>query len=234
MILIFRICLFLLLLTQMAHNSCYAHSFGVEGLFYALNGSGDIEDIEKQPISLERNKKGHCSTVVSINGVAAFNRYVILASFKKPVIVKICSERSQESLKVKQSFQQASSAFLGKASFIACDIFDQINDFSENYNVIMQVMGRENITQLSLPLFLFYKDGVLYRPEHLPAAMLHGFYTKENLEAFINRKFFQQDSSPVLAETQQDSQSIHTDRQKEPLRTYQGSLLDMTPTLTGK
>jgi len=227
-----RIGILLFLLVQ---SCCDAHGLGAEGLFYALGGSQDIVNAGKPAVSLERNKKGHCSTVVSINGVRAFNRNVILASFKKPVVVKICSEQSQESVKVKKGFQEAAGQFLGKVSFIACDVFDQFNDFSENYNVIMQVMGRENITQLNLPLFLFYKDGVLYRPDHLPAAMLHGFYTKENLETFINRKFFLPDGQQAFADT--GTQEFHHESPQGPhelLGTCQGPLLDVTPTLTGK
>lgn len=219
------VCIGVFLVFILQNNLCKAHDFGVEGLFYSIVTPNKSENTEKGPVTLERNKKGLCTTVVSINGVRAFNKNVILASFKKPVVLKICSEKSTESVRVKKDFQQAAEKFLGKVSFIACDIFDQINDFSENYNVIMQVMEREHVKELRLPLFLFYKDGVLHRSDQMPAVMLHGFYTKENFQNFVTRKFFAQSDiqdpqDPVQVFPNQDT---HVD---------QGFMLDMTPTMT--
>ncbi|MFA6527550.1 MAG: hypothetical protein WCT20_03955, partial [Candidatus Babeliales bacterium] len=125
-------------------------------------------------------------SVLRINGLKAFNEYVVRRSSRLPVALKICSDQNEDSKKELTEFQAVAGSFDGRLSCVALDLFA----FHENYQIVSQLMMQENILKLELPLFMFFKDGALYRTDTVPVAILQGFHTRENLEQFITKKFF--------------------------------------------
>lgn len=124
--------------------------------------------------------------VVQINGIAAFNKNVINASMLMPVLLNVCSAQSRDAKKVKSELQAVAKKFVGKIGCVSLDLFS----FHENYQIVLDLMHRQNIQKLDPPLFIFFYKGSLHATEKKPAAILHGFHTRENLESVIKQKFF--------------------------------------------
>lgn len=155
-------------------------------LFYAM--ATPVAGNESGPASVhfEQTKGDNAGNVLQINGNKAYNEFVIQRSKSLPVVVKICSEHYKDSKKVASEFQAVAKTFEGRVTCVALDLFS----FYENYHIVSNLMMQENILKLELPLFMFFKDGMLYRTVDQPAAILQGFYTHENLAQCINQKFF--------------------------------------------
>lgn len=125
-------------------------------------------------------------TILKINGLQAFTQYVLQRSINVPVVLNVCSEHSKDGKKIDTVFREVAAAFDGKVSCVMLDLFA----FHENFLVVNQLMMQENILKLELPLFMFFKNGNLYRTDAQPAAILQGFYTQENLGEIITKTFF--------------------------------------------
>lgn len=137
------------------------------------------------PCVPENRENGRESRVQLVNGKDAFQRHVLDQSQKKPTVVKFFSD-SADSIRVKNHFQETADVFGDKINFFAVDIAAKNNDAPENQDIVAQLMMLLGIVKVDLPLFFFFKNGNLCSP----SPMLQGFYTKENLEAFIKNKFF--------------------------------------------
>ena len=137
------------------------------------------------PCVPENRENGRTSRVQLVNGKDAFQYHVLDQSQKKPAVVKFFSD-SADSARVKDHFQETADVFGDKINFFAVDIAAQNNGAPENQDIVAQLMMLLGITKVDLPLFFFFKNGNLCSP----SPMLQGFYTKENLEAFIKNKFF--------------------------------------------
>jgi len=148
-------------------------------LFYALANAA------KNRASFEPcHEGGGDSRVIEINSVDQFNRKVLKESCSRPVVVKIYTTHNPDSQRVQPHFQEVAEAF---GEQVTCAALDSI----KQHEVVMQLQQQYklDLTQLSLPLFLFYKEGGLYAPDHLPATMVQGYHTRENLIELIQRKF---------------------------------------------
>ncbi len=160
-----------------------AHIKREEGWFYKYLRHLAAERVQQQQPTHEKKQDGSTDSVVAlVHGVQSFNRLVINQSHHLPVVVKFFSPQSPDSIKVKKNFQEVAEHFKHKVSFVAVDIL-------ENNDVFAQVTLIYRLGQIDLPLFLFYKDGQLHRPDHEPTPMIQGYFTQENLENFIQKKF---------------------------------------------
>ena len=155
-------------------------------LFYTLAVSVASDPAGVPPVNFEQAAGKSVGSVLKINGQKAFNQYVVRRSGSVPVVLKVCSDHNEDSKKEVHEFQAIAEKFDGRVSCVALDLFA----FHENYNIVSQLMMRENILKLELPLFMFFKDGALYRTDGAPVAILQGFHTRDNLEQFITKKFF--------------------------------------------
>jgi hypothetical protein len=148
-----------------------------------------VERAQAQAI-FEKLADGRTDSLVRlINGVDDINQNIIKASVKQPVVIKIFSDKSLDSNKVKTPFQQAAGSYKNKVSFVGLDLFAHCNNASENYSVVMQIMQSQNLRSISLPMFLFYQDGKLFLP------MQQGFFTQTNLEELTRNMFFRDKAS---------------------------------------
>ncbi len=160
-----------------------AHLQKEEGLFYQYVRHALAEKSKKREHDVEKKQDGVAdSTVTLIHGQQAFNRLVIAQSYQQPVVIKLFSQQSIDSIKVRPVYQEVAELLGKEVGFTAMDII-------ENNDVFVQLMASCKLSQTALPLFLFYKEGHLYTPDHEPAPMVQGYLTKENLESFIKYKF---------------------------------------------
>jgi len=164
-----------------------AHIKKEEGWFYKyVRYNAASEKKLKQANVVQLFEKKHDgttdSTVVLIHGTQIFNELVIAQSHQRPVVLKLFSPQSIDSLKVKSVYQDVAESLKNTASFVAMNIL-------ENHELFSQIMSLYQLNKVDLPLFLFYKDGQLYSPIHEPTPMVQGYLTKENLENFIKKKF---------------------------------------------
>lgn len=161
----------------------YAHVKKEEGWFYQYVRYIAAESAQKRAHEFEKKQDGVTdSSVVLIHGNKAFNKFVVDRSYQQPVVVKFFSQQSVDSLKVRSVYQSVADSLAKEIAFAAVDII-------ENNDIFVQIMATCRLTQVAMPLFLFYKDGHLYAPHHEPSIMVQGYLTKENLESFIKNKF---------------------------------------------
>ncbi len=139
----------------------------------------------------EKRPDGAPSEVLCVNGQDEFLQFVIAASTMKPVVVMVHSAMSMDAQKMKPIYQVVADTYKDQVIFVSMDLLAQHQGVSENYQLISHFMQQENVNRLELPVMFFVKDGGLYAPAHLPATMLQGFYTQENLSEFVKNKFFQ-------------------------------------------
>ncbi len=160
-----------------------AHVKKQEGLFYQQARHALKKKKKKRQQDVEKTIDGQTKSAVAlIHGLKSFNQLVIERSFQQPVVVKLFSQQSLDSIKVKPVYQAVAESLRKDVAFAAMDVI-------ENNDVFVQLMAASNLSQVALPLFLFYKDGRLYTPSHEPSSMVQGYLTKENLESFIKHKF---------------------------------------------
>jgi len=98
------------------------------------------------------------------------------------------AQRMKDSLRMLSVFYDLAdvSDFKERVTF-ANIVLDGTNP--DNQQIVAQLMHSENVSQLSLPIFFFFKGGTLYATEGSPA-IVHGADSKENLAHFIRKKFF--------------------------------------------
>lgn len=214
----------------MLNSSVTAHQpLEPGGLVGALVAQTPLYHQTHTPISFEKRPDGSKTNVLSISGPEHFEQYVIEPSLVKPVVVMMQSDLDSDNKSMKEVFQAIADTFADRVICVSMKIFAQNEGVLENYDILVGLMKRYNITKLELPFFLFFKDGDLYAPTQEPSVMLQGVYTKENLEAFINNKFFAPQQlvlgdglldvtpTPTLIQRGFDSQAIHEkNREKQP------------------
>jgi thiol-disulfide isomerase/thioredoxin len=164
-------------------ESVHAHLKKEEGWFYQYMRYVREERAKEHERDFEKRQDGVSDSCVAlVHGHKAFNRLVIAQSYQQPVVIKLFSPQSLDSIKIKSIYQEVAESLNNKVAFIAMDII-------ENNDIFVQIMAACRLTQVALPLFLFYKDGYLYTPHHELSPIVQGYLTKENLENFIKHKF---------------------------------------------
>lgn len=150
----------------------------------------------KKPLLVyEKRSDGTASKVLYINGRDAFLQYVLDMSWRKPVVVLVHSAVSLDSKKMKDVFNSSADEYKDAVVFVSIDLLAVCNDKNENYEIVSHVMNSQNVNRIELPVILFFKDARLYTPQHLPTAILQGFYTQENLVKFVHDKYFPQNDT---------------------------------------
>lgn len=137
-------------------------------------------------IAYEQRNSGEPSKVVNICGLPAFKQMVLLASFNKPVVVKVYAVASVESGKVKPHFQDVADQLDQKVSCIAINLVEQ---GVQNRAIVAHILAQCGINRVDLPLFLFFRNGRLQLP------VRQGFHTKDNLIALIQKEFFSENKN---------------------------------------
>lgn len=172
-------------------SSVHAHQpLEPGGLVGSLVAQTPLYHQTHTPVSFEKHPDGSKTNVLSISGPEHFERYVIEPSMIKPVVVMMQSDLDSDNKSMREVFWHVAESLGDKVIFVSMKIFAQNEGVLENYDILVELMKRYNITKLELPFFLFFKDGDLYAPTHEPSVVLQGVYTKENLESFIANKFF--------------------------------------------
>jgi anaerobic glycerol-3-phosphate dehydrogenase len=159
------------------------------GLFYTH--SGLIGSAYKQIGEIyvyEKRIDGTNSNVLCVNGVTQFHDYVLKASLKNPIIVKVQDSLSVDAPKTTSLFQELADN-LNQLNFVSVDIIAECNGQPENSQILANIMQEEHCSRLDLPIFLFFKDGKLYKTEKIQTGILQGFYTKENLTHTLKSLF---------------------------------------------
>lgn len=104
-------------------------------------------------VAFEQRASGQNSNVQVVNGSKAFGKMVADCSCKAPVIVKVYTAVSTQSLAVKDSFQKVADQFSPRCTFAAMDMA-----LTENQQIIIKLINRLNIGQVDLPLFFFFAN----------------------------------------------------------------------------
>lgn len=133
----------------------------------------------------EKRADASDSTVVKIEGMQAYQTEVLQASQTQPVILKIFSNKSSESQKMIPVYQKVAEKFTSQIKFASMDLLSDQDAKKENYQIIFNLMAMLHIKQMNMPIFVFFFKGSL----HLPAPIIQGFLTAENLEDQIKQRF---------------------------------------------
>jgi len=113
---------------------------------------------------------GHVITVRDSN---SFYRDVV--QNVQPTVVKVVA--GVENSNLQSIYHEVAEDFWGRVSFVSVSIADVVD-------IIRMIMVRLGIEQITLPLFLFFKQGTLILP------IVTGYVTKESLTSHIEKRFF--------------------------------------------
>ncbi|QQR49093.1 conjugal transfer protein TraF [bacterium] len=133
----------------------------------------------------EKRADASNSSVVKIEGIQAYKTDILQASQTQPVILKIFSNKSSESQKMVPVYQKVADKFNTQIKFASMDLLSDQDTKKENYQIIFNLMAMLHIKQMNMPIFVFFFKGNL----HLPAPIIQGFLTAENLEDQIKQRF---------------------------------------------
>jgi hypothetical protein len=159
---------------------------------------------KKPLIVYEKRSDGTISNVLYLNGRDAFLQYVLSSSYQKPVVVMVQSAVSLDSKKMKEVFHAVADEYKDAVVFVTIDLLARHDGLNQNYEIISSIMNSQNVNRIELPVMLFFKNAQLYTPQHLPTAILQGFYTKENLIKFVHDKYFPQKQDDHVVDFQSD------------------------------
>jgi hypothetical protein len=125
---------------------------------------------------VENGKKpdGSSGCVLRVMGAQQFGAQVLKS--KLPVVVKVWTEHGERFQKDQALYQDVAENYKKSVSFVSLSM-------SENEDVIKFLMRKLKISQVSLPLYLFFKEGALFLP------LVSGFMTKDELHKIIQKKF---------------------------------------------
>lgn len=161
---------------------------GLFGVF--MNPSEQTSSIQKSVAMYEKGHNECDSAVMIVNGAASFSKHVVSESFCRPVVVKVHSIHSKDSLALRPEFQQVAHRYKNTVSCVSVDLFQQCAGSQENYRLIVELMNKLGITKIDLPLVMFFKNGTLYSPAHMQCPVLVGFCTADFLAQQIEKKYF--------------------------------------------
>ncbi len=132
--------------------------------------------------SFEKRLDGTDSRVFLVYGKQNFDNFVVGASKKMPVIVKIFTDKSSESQRMKNVYQKLADEYKGKVNFVAVNV-GQSNH--ENLTIVSQIGKELGLPSIKLPSFLFYWENKL----HTPMPMAQGFHSAEDFRSILDNKF---------------------------------------------
>lgn len=155
-----------------------------------------------QPV-FELTSEGMASSVRIIQGLGDVGKNILHVSRSRPVVLKVTMASCDysglvpaEHLEMNGIFQDVAQMFTKTISFVSMRLCSHERFGIENITIMQQLFAQNNLVSLlnssQMPLILFFYNGQLYQPVHHPTAILSGFYTRENLAAFIKKKFFSQ------------------------------------------
>jgi thiol-disulfide isomerase/thioredoxin len=135
------------------------------------------------PIMREKRIDNTDSNVIVVDNLAMYNK-VVLAG-QKPVVLRVFTQKNPHYKKTKEIFQKVSDAYQGKVVFAAMDLPEEQQSNPEIFKILSSIMLMTGVKKVELPAFLFYRMGL----PHMPAPIVHGVHTYENLVAIIDKKF---------------------------------------------
>lgn len=143
------------------------------------------------PVAMyEKSLHGSDSAVLIVNGASSFAKHVISESFCRPVVVKVHSIHSKDSLVLRPVFQHVATQYKNTVSCVSIDLFQQCAGSQENYRLIVALMNKLGITKIDLPVVMFFKNGSLYCPAHMQCPILVGSCSADFLAQQIEKKYF--------------------------------------------
>ncbi|MBX9831317.1 hypothetical protein K2X40_05140 [Candidatus Babeliales bacterium] len=157
-----------------------------ERLVINERATSDVFAEKPAPAAFEKKPDKSDSAVVAIEGLQAYQAEVLKASLEQPVVLKIYSNKSSESKKMIPVFQKVAEKFNSRVKFASMDLLSEQDTNKENYHIVFNLMAMLHIRQMNMPVFVFFFKGNL----HLPAPIIQGFLTEENLEDQIKTRFF--------------------------------------------
>ena len=150
---------------------------------------------------VEREKRldGKTSTVVRLRGVEQFGKRVLKSNM--PVVVKVWAQKGTMFEKDQVSFHDVADTYKGAVSFVSLGI-------SENEDVVRFIMTKLKLKEVSLPVYLFFKDGVLFLP------LVSGFVSKNELSKIVQNKFNFTESKKIETKKPDDRKIVPVDTKK--------------------
>ena len=127
------------------------------------------------------------SNVVVVNGIRDF-AWVLKESKKQTVVVKVFAENSPDSQKAITAYQEVAKD-KKNAVFAAMDIFGHQGQESQNYQLVVRMMLMVGVTRLSLPTFLFFRNGRLANENPI----IQGYKSKNELHSSIAQRLVDTD-----------------------------------------
>lgn len=124
-------------------------------------------------MTYQKRLDGSRSKVLLVEDFAQFDRDVRRCSL--PVVVKVVSGR--ESLLACAAYQEVADLFVGRVVFVLARMQDVVG-------VVRMIMGRLQLHQVALPVFMFFSSGSFLPP------LLSGTVDRGRLIEIINSLFF--------------------------------------------
>lgn len=136
------------------------------------------------PITREKRSNNTDSNVIVVENLATYNKIVLHAG-NKPVVLRVFTQKNPNYKTTKAIFQKVSDAYQGKVVFAAMDLPEQQQANPEIFKILSSIMLMTGVKKVELPAFLFYRMGL----PHMPAPIVHGVHTFDNLKTIIDKKF---------------------------------------------
>ncbi len=188
----------------------YGYQIPEPGLFYAHTLKTPIYKQNQPMIAYEKRADGLQSNVRAINGISDFDQHVLKASWHRPVVIKVFSSASFSSdiQNMHQIFLGVADLFKENVIFVSVDTFARTNDEFENEQIIEKIKKQAHLLSIKQPFLIFLKNGALYTPEQLPAPVLQGLFTEDELVSFIKTKFSLGEEQVIFADSQGEASGI--------------------------
>jgi len=145
-----------------------------------------LYEVMRRVIQITREKRSDNtdSNVILIENLATYNKIVLRAG-RKPVVLRVFTEKNESYKKTKEVFQKVSDAYQGRVVFAAMDLPEKQQSNPEMFQILSRIMLLTGVKKVELPAFMFYRMGL----PHMPAPIVHGVHTYDNLVSIINKKF---------------------------------------------
>jgi hypothetical protein len=191
-----------------------------QGLFYAHVAVQPAYAQQGPKRNFERRGDGVSSVVQQINGSQEFNHWVVQASLRKPVLVKVSTKTVGQACSLDAEFLNQADQFNDRMTFASIDVQQEHNGTRENYEILCQILVQDGSLAVQLPFFLLFHNGSLQMiPGYAPEGLVLGLKTKEQLQTFIatvlNRGSGQQ--QVILTPTKPDMVPTTAQQPAEPV-----------------
>lgn len=161
-----------------AHSILPSGVSSQEAFFAALLAAGKGAE-QPQDYELAQGRADGKSNILLINGVRDF-AWLLEQSKKQPVVVKVFADKSPDSQKAAEAYQKVAHD-TKDAIFVAMDIFGRRGQKSQNFHLITRIMFMAGFNSISLPTFIFLRNGRLVHDK----AVLQGYKSEDDLKNSI-------------------------------------------------